>query len=261
MKRTLIVTTSLLLVSAVFYIFGCGDVDPAFAPAGASVSIVGFEEDLEVPMECDQDWSVPDACFDVFREYCIETCTDDMIDGRFGKYSDSEETAYTDCVTDFDEASCADAVCDSQYNAWITACKDANVFEDARNFIRANRGTCGYISYLVSSVVQGEATEVIAEGFEAISSPLNGVEVRWNVSAGELYKPSDIPGEVAPLSNPFYDESDERGLSEVKYRIPLPVRCDVTQVYQITTSIGVSSDAAKITVTVTDAEGTTEETE
>lgn len=258
MKRMLIVTMSLLLVSVVFYVFGCGEIDPALAPAGASVMLVGLEDDLQVPYECDKDWSLPDPCFNVFREYCIDTCVDDMIGGSYGKYSDAEENAYKDCIDDYDEQDCAEAVCDSQYNAWITACKDGGVFEDAQNYIRSERGTCGYISYLVSSVVEGVGAEVIAEGGETVTSPLNGVEVRWTVSAGELYKPSDIPTEVLPLSNPYYDESDERGLSEVKYRIPLPVRCDVTQYYMITSSIGVSQDSANIVLSVTDAEDTVE---
>lgn len=106
---------------------------------------------------------------------------------------------------------------------------------------------CGYLSYVVTALVEGKTP---VDDDDTARPPLPGVQVCWTPSAGELYKPSDVPTEVPPQNIPYCEESNDYGLSEVKYRIPLPVRCGVVKVHEITADIGVSSDSATITVTV-----------
>ncbi|MDP8224697.1 MAG: hypothetical protein P9L99_15160 [Candidatus Lernaella stagnicola] len=258
MKRLLLATVGLLLVSVMIYTFGCGDTDPATAPAGASVFLVGFDEDPSLSFQCDADWDIPSPCFDIFRQYCISACVIDFVGGNDEIYSNGQRDEFDDCV--FDAQTCADSVCDDKF-AWITTCElDDTRRSEAKNFIRSAEGKCGFVSYLISAVVQGPASLVIAEGSEEVTDPLNGVEVRWTVAGGELYLPADIPGDVPPLSNPFYDESNDRGISETKYRIAVPNQCGAEVSYSITASIGVAADTSLITLTVADSENTDVET-
>jgi hypothetical protein len=112
--------------------------------------------------------------------------------------------------------------------------------------------------YLIDALVQGPATTTIAEGGQEVTNPLNNIEVRWTAMGGELYLPADIPGEVPPLSNPFYDKTGETGLSEIKWRIALPTACGEGMTYRIGASIGTAAASFQSDITVETAEETAE---
>jgi len=254
MKRLLLATLGLLIVAFGLYWLGCGEVDPALAPTGTTVTIIGNEGETaeENTYGCHSDWNIPDPCFSNFRTLCINMCIINVVDGKFGDFEPDAQQEYLDCLQDFSEATCADSFCDNSSH-WIETCENRRNKTKARNAIRSKPGRCGYINYLVSAVVQSAAEVIVTEGQEAISKPMNNVEVRWVANGGDMYMPSDIPGQIEPLSNPYYDESDDRGLSEIKYRVPIPTGCGDNITYELWADIGVDIDKVKINMVVDDS--------
>jgi len=111
--------------------------------------------------------------------------------------------------------------CDGQ-GAWYSYCALASVYQQTIDYLRTKEGRCGYKSFIMNALVSAEAQQIVVEGGSSTADPLNDVEVAWISSGGEMYQLQDIPGQIAPLSNPFYDTTNERGLSQIKYRLPLP---------------------------------------
>jgi hypothetical protein len=268
MKRLLLAILGMLLLSVTIIAYGCGEVDPAQAPAGSSITLVGFGDGGEsLEYDCDADWDVPTPCLTTFRDYCIATCERHFISATadtspsISIYSKGQRDAYFNCLADplTTAQDCAAQVCDGG-SVWISTCEDGDISSAARNYIRSDVGQCGYIAYLISAIVQGPGQQVAAEGNTTVTNPLNNVEVRWTVAGGELYLPADVPGDVPALSNPYYDETDERGITEVKYRVPVPYQCGATTTFQIGASVGVATDAANITVTISEGDSSDDDT-
>lgn len=253
MKRLLLATIGLLIVAFGLQYLGCGETDPALAPAGSSIQIIGGTEGgatEDTTYSCDSDWNIPIPCFTSFRTFCLRMCVNDVAAGNFDNLDSGARQIFDDCP--FDEAVCADQVCDDG-NYWIMTCENRLYGAAARDYIRSKAGRCGYINYLISAVVQSSAEVISTEGTEAVTRPMNDVEVRWVANGGEMYMPADIPGEIEPLGNPFYDQTDDRGLSEIKYRIPIPTRCGDEISYSLAADIGVDASVAEFKMAVEDS--------
>jgi hypothetical protein len=259
MKRLAATIIGVLVASVSIYLYGCGETDPALAPAGSSISFVGYGEEATISdsWACDQDWNVPDPCFTVFRQYCIDVCAANAQNGQFP--DTQAESLYNNCLSG--PEACADLVCDT-YDKWIATCEENQYAQAARNFLRAADGRCGFIYYLVPAVVNGSisSSSTTSAGGSSVTNPLDDIEVRWTTMGGALYKPSDDPTKVPPLANPYYDRTNDRGISEVKYQLPIPTRCGQSASYELGASIGVDAATASFDLDVEAGETTDDDT-
>jgi len=247
MKRLLLATSLVTLLALGIYVASCGEVDPAYAPVGSSISLLSEGQTWEYGCS---DFGLPSSCWDAYRNWCIAACSAALINGSMPDDSDAAEL-YEDCQGE-DEA-CAEYVCDD-YNQWTDYCAIIDVLRDVGTYIQSKEGRCGYKSFIITAIVTGEAKQLIAEGGDEVATPMNGVEVRWITSGGEMYELDDVPGTIPPLSNPFYDETDERGLSDIKLRVPLPNGCGYEVDYVIDASIGVSTATAEFSMSAEEGE-------
>lgn len=246
MKRLLLATSAVFLVTIMIYAASCGEVDPALAPVGASITMVG-PDSITWSYNCVEGYNVPSSCYDAFRDYCVASCALALKKGLLGGET---QQLYDQCVGTEDV--CAEYVCDD-LGKWMPYCEDGENGDRARNYIWSKEGRCGYRSFIKSAIVYGQEQNIASEGTDAVSNPLNDVEVVWIASDGEMYELDDVPGEIAPLSNPHYDRTNDRGIAEMKYRVPLPNICGSSIDYELTASIGVAYAETKISFSVTEA--------
>ncbi len=248
MKKLLLATSTLLALTLVIYLASCGQLDPAWAPAGSTITLVSAET-IEWEYGC-SDGNLSDACHKAFRDYCVAQCAVALQAGSF----DEGEGYYKDCLSQSlgDEAFCAEYVCDD-YSLWNEYCydfeNDLDHYGQAVDYLSTKSGRCGYANDIVSALVTRGISSDSATGSTAVE-PLNDVEVRWIADGGEMYEVDDVPGDVAPLANPHYSRTDERGVSEIKYRLPFPATCGSTYTYNLTADIGVDMAFFKATFTV-----------
>ena len=234
-------------------IVSCGEVDPALAPAGASISIMGSNQ-TEWTYSCHEDSNLPIVCYDTWRNYLIEYC-------RLVLTEDPDQ-AVQECLAGGSTlGDCTLLVCDTQ-NYWLTFAENRQVLLEAQTNISITVGACGYLNTIISAFVtkpdvsEGAGGQSgITEGSEGSGGyirgiPMNDIEVRFIAEGGELYKLSDIPSDIPPLANPYVTRTDDRGKAEVKYRTPLPTLCDYTQSYILSADIGVSISFYQLDFTV-----------
>jgi len=100
--------------------------------------------------------------------------------------------------------------------------------------------------FIITSLVVGE---------DAV--PMNGTEVRWipRFPGVSLYLPEDDVNAVDPLETPFSDETDDRGISEIKVLINFAMLCGGTTEGYISTDIGVASSQTTLTYNATEQAG------
>lgn len=267
MKRLLVVTVGVLLASIGAYIFGCGETDPAMAPAGSTITLVGYDAEETVTFACDDTWNVPNSCYNSFREACIENCALSIQDGEGSQVAIDTYQSCVETTGIGSEGDCSAYVCDT-LSYWLTYCEMPKNKLQAQNTLRAKEGSCGYQYWLVSALVQAAtstSTSSASTGGSSSAStgsvPMNDIEVRWVTTGGDLYKPEDVPGAVAPLANPYYDRTDDRGISEVKYRIPNPNVCGAEMTYQLSADVGTAVAGVKFTITAGESTSTDDDTE
>lgn len=256
MKRLLLATFGVLALMTLVYVASCGETDPALAPAGSSVVL---PDDQEWSFNCLTGLNVPGSCYDAYREYCLSGCQQTLQTG--GNVSSHVNSYYDDCYTACTDgglapetcvAQCIDAACDT-YDGWVEYCEIDSVYDRVQIYLQSKDGRCGWLSYIVTGFVNGPATTGEG-GTDEVQYPMNDIEVEWVSVGGELYELGDIPGEIPPLPNPFYDRTSDRGLSQVKYRLPLPNSCGESMTYVLSASIGVSFDEVKYKFTAEDTE-------
>ena len=79
-------------------------------------------------------------------------------------------------------------------------------------------------------------TAIVTDGNERtggtstqIGAPLNNVEIRWYtwpIDNDELWLVDDPIGQVPPLAQPYFTETDDNGTSEIIWRFYRPDECD-----------------------------------
>jgi len=227
MKRLILATCSILVLVIVIYAANCGPTDPALAPAGSTVTL---GEDESIDFDCDPDWDIPTSCLGSFRDDCLTSCENGLIQGS--------NTIPEDLKTQFEScqgapAACANEICNNRAG-WMEVCA-GDIGLAIRDQIISTPGSCGYADWLVSAYVQSGG------GTMGLGAPLNKVEVEWIAAGGELYLIDDVPGQIQPLANPYYAETDERGISQIKYHTALPNSCGQTLSYVLAADIGVAN--------------------
>ena len=254
MKRYLLATFGVLALVTLVYVASCGETDPVFAPAGSSVIL---PEDQEWTFNCMGGINVPGSCYDAYREYCVNGCEQTLQLGNSvnGDVDQRYEDCYDACTNGGQApetcvAQCSEQACDT-YDGWVDYCEKDSVYNQVQIYLQSKDGRCGWMSYIVTAFVNGPATTEAGET-EKVSYPMNEVEVEWVIVGGELYELGDVPGEIPPLPNPFYDRTNDRGLSQVKYRLPLPNTCGESMTYVLSASIGVDNDEVKYRFTAED---------
>lgn len=216
----------------------CGETDPAEAPAGAQIIFVGDNEgQLSITYGGVDDYGVTWPCYEIFVDLMIDYCI-------------AAELNENPTMTEAD----AEAYCKA--GRWVVWVEDYG--ELARDALRT-AGRCGYYEMIITAMVVkgGEAAQ--SETAQSIET-LNDIEVRWIVTNGaELYELADIPGEIPPLANPYITRTDDRGLIEVKVRVPLPNLPGSQSDYLISADIGVDASTFEIQMIAEDVsdEGTT----
>ena len=133
-------------------------------------------------------------------------------------------------------------------NQWVDYITNNTVIEEAEANIGSNPGSCGYLNSIVTAFVviedpyEDQSLEAGEEGAGVMIKgvPLNDIEVRFIADGGDMYKLSDVPGSVPPLSNPHLTRTDDRGKTEIKWRTPLPTFCNFDITYRLSADIGVS---------------------
>ncbi|MCC6158032.1 MAG: hypothetical protein IT350_08255 [Deltaproteobacteria bacterium] len=249
MRKWFILVAFAMVLGSLAIVASCGETDPAQAPAGAGIEFVAETGDGEaVVFTLDYGTheicgiEIPDSCQEAFyarmEQYCVEP--------HMQRYPDKTQAVA--------EAECKDRTvwCDYTLTPISEGSSEtlgalAAIFEE---------GECGYYEQILVAIVSrssgsSASTDVVA------GVPLNGVEVRW-VTQGplfELYELSDVPGEIPPLANPYMDETDDRGITELKVRFPLPIAAGSQIDRIVTVDIGV--DVASYKFTVTTEEGDT----
>lgn len=236
----LLVTAAIIAGMAI--IISCGETNPGIAPAGAVISLV-TNQAVDWTYSCHAQSNLPWVCYDTWKDYLISYCI-------LAQENDGERYSEVDSCVDSGYAleDCAKWYCDDK-GYWIDFIEDNVAQTTAQSTIGANLGSCGYMNTIVSAFVTLPGSSDSESGYEGgdgatggtISGEvMNGIEVRFISQGGEMYKLSDIPGDIAPLANPYVTETDERGKADVKYRTPLPTFCDTTLSYVLSGDIGVS---------------------
>ncbi|MCZ7584110.1 MAG: hypothetical protein M5R36_12655 [Deltaproteobacteria bacterium] len=248
LKKTLTVAFVLVILFAFGVFVACGEVDPANAPAGSTITFVGFDEGgvLALTFAGVDEYGVTTNCYEVFVGLMVDYCTIGEADGS------------TDAAT----LTAAENLCEAgQWVVWedktIGGGSTKTYGDLARDALR-DVGACGYYELIVGALVSRGTSE--AGGTTTTQSnvdPLNDVEVRWVVSPGaELYELADDPNTILPLANPFLSRTDDRGLCEVKVRVPQPVIPGTQSDYLITADIGVDQAQYQIQMIAEDVSAT-----
>jgi hypothetical protein len=261
MKRLLLATFGVVSLTLVIYLASCGQTNPAFAPVGSSITIVGTT-DQTWDFNCITDWLIPSSCYDPFRTYCVGQCELAVQQAAETESWSSDISSFQGlfdtCMTQYPTAGiefCSTVVCDES-GKWRTYCEASDNLQRAYDYISSKEGRCGYQNLIISALVTKQQ-QTASTGQTAATEPLNDVQVRWIAQGGELYEIGDVPGEVAPLANPHYDSTDERGISEVKYRLPFPNLCGSLIDYILTADIAVAQ--ASVTLEFSVAEPATDD--
>ncbi len=249
MRKWFILVAFAMVLASLAIVASCGETDPAQAPAGAGIEFVAETGDGEAVVFT-LDYGTHDVCGIEIPDSCQEAFETRMQQYCVAPYMEE----FTNVTQAQAEAACKDRAVWCNYtltpigdNSEETLGGLAAIFDD---------GECGYYEQILVAIVSrssgsSTSTDVIA------GVPLNGVEVRW-VTQGpliELYELSDVPGEIPPLANPYMDETDDRGITELKVRFPLPI-APGTQIDRIVT-VDIGVDAASYKFTVTTEEGDT----
>ncbi len=245
MKKWFILVAFAMVLGSLAIVASCGETNPAQAPAGAGIEFVtetGDGESVTVTLDfsINKTYDVLSVCEDAFVSNMIQIC---------------EQLRTTEGASAEAIAACKDETEWSTYFDRTPSGGSGATYGDiAKNF---DAGDCGYYEQILVAIVSrasgsSASTDVIA------GVPLNGVEVRW-VSQGaglELYELADVPGDIPPLANPYMDETDDRGVTELKVRFPNPVRTGVSGDLIVTVDIGVDLAAYKFTVTAEESDTT-----
>jgi hypothetical protein len=266
MKRLLLAIIGVAIASASVYLYGCGALNPAYAPFGATITLVGYTAGGTITdtIQCNLTWGVPSTCMPQFTDKCVALCEHDLETQTGQTPSRVLRTQYNHCLeqTGATSQTCANLVCGSagnQDDGWVTECGLPGSLTAAQTYV-TNLPDCGSVFYLIPALVTlNEFTvtqsSTVSSTSTAGGEPQDNVQVRWVAQGGGMYKPSDVVGAVPPLSNPFYDRTDDRGLSEIKYQVSHPTTCGDTVNYTIGADIGVS--AASLTISEVVATSTT----
>lgn len=220
----------------------CGETDPAQAPLGATINFLsaqgnGTEVTETWTFPVNSTYNVPTSCSEAFENQMSALC--------------NQLAATTAGQAILDAAGVAG--CDNPGD-WLPLIDVGRGDGTWGEYIasRFQPGDCGYLESIVTALV----SRGVGTGVSTLSGePLNGVEVRWIATTGlELYELADIPGEIDPLANPYLDETDERGVTELKTRAPLPIATGVTYDVVVWADIGVAKAQYKFTFTAEEGE-------
>lgn len=254
MRKWFILVAFAMVLASLAIVASCGETDPAQAPAGAGIQFVSETGDGE---QVTTSWEfgtaticgieVVDSCRDEFIAKMIELCTQQA-------YLDDPQ--HENATPADAEAQCKEETVWCNYTL-ATVPDGTTTYGGVANSFSEELGECGYYEQILVALVSrasgsSTSTDVIA------GVPLNGVEVRW-VTQGrflELYELSDVPGEIPPLANPYMDESDDRGITELKVRFPMPVAPGSTIDRIVTVDIGVDMASYKFTFTTEEGDTT-----
>ncbi|MBZ0273538.1 hypothetical protein K8I61_15980 [bacterium] len=224
----------------------CGETDPANAPSHAQITFVGITdgEVRTITYTGMDDYGIPSSCFDVFQSLMIDYCK------NFSQRADAEAFCEAGGWVDFVDQS-------------VGGGASATFGDLARNAL-STPGRCGYYEMIIAAFVFIPPTAGDQAGGTTtlVGEPMNDVEVRWIADPGmEMYEPQDVPGEIAPLANPFETRTDDRGLAELKIRVPLPVLPDTQSDYLIQADIGVDRAVYEIEMVGEDVDESTTTTD
>jgi hypothetical protein len=218
-------------------ISACGESDPALAPSGAKVRIVGWETE-KWEIRCSEETGLPAFCGQAFSDFMEKQCVAD------GAGTEEE--------------------CEAWWFAYDETSSDYRLAKRAARLAISNTpGACGYNNSIVTAFVEkytyGSAGDTESSETEGSTGgalggePMNDIELRFIAYDGEMYKLSDDPKLLPPLANPYVTRTDDRGKSEIKYRVPRPVACDFEYTYLLEADIGVSKAWVQIEFTVEEA--------
>lgn len=249
MRKWFILVAFAMVLASLAIVASCGETDPAQAPAGSGISFVtesGEGDAVTVTLEysVDDTFGFVSACFEPFRDNMIALC---KAEAYFLNHPNADQAeADTACEQGTVWPNYVDTPLQNNAGSAITYGMVAGDFDI---------GDCGYYEQILVAIVtrssgSSASTDVIA------GVPLNGVEVRW-VTQGEfleLYELADVPGDIPPLANPYLDETDDRGVTELKTRFPIPIAAGVSGDYIVTVDIGVDLASYKFTVTTEEAD-------
>ena len=260
MRNVSLALLALIAFSGGLFVMSCGEVDPALAPAGSVISILGSSQ-TSWQYSCHEDSELPIICYDTWRNYLITYCQQNL--------AADPNSAVQDCIGQPGGTldTCTLLVCDTQ-NYWLVFAEDRNVLRQAQANISVTPGACGYLNTIVSAFVTmaeeigtsgggsaGATAGSGTSGGEIEGIPLNDIEVRFIAEGGEMYKLSDLPSQVPPLANPYMTATDDRGKADIKYRTPLPTFCDYTRSFILSADIGVSIAYYQLDFTVASSTG------
>jgi len=233
MKKVVWALLALSALTAGILIVSCGETDPALAPAGAVIDIVG-EGQTKWDYSCN--FKVPYPCLEELETYLIALCIVRDLPG-LGGGADTE------------------ASCKGGY--WKELLLDDSALVAFRNEIALEVGSCGALNNIITAFVYlpglaGATTGASGEnaGTALTGTVLNDVEVRFVAVNGDMYLLSDISGESDPLPNPYLDRTDDRGKAEIKYLTQFPTVCESTYTYILYADIGVSKTSITVDFSV-----------
>jgi hypothetical protein len=224
MKRLVFAVIGVLIASASIYIYGCGQSDQA--PFDTVVTFTDWTNGATVADVCDTTWGVPSKCIAGLQNLCIQYCQANLPPNAKPDYC--------------------------QEKGWVTTCQDPSTLTSVQTEISVNQGLyCGYEDRLIDALVTFNAFAIgTGSSGSTTGTPSNGMLVRWIAGGGELYQPTDDPSVVPPLTDPYYNKTDDRGISEVKYQVSRPGACGASIAYTISADVGNTSTATTFTYTV-----------
>ncbi len=239
-KMMQILAALALLMIGVMSLWSCGEYDPAEAPSDGIIEIVQAAEG-EVITETwgvSEDLKVPVSCTDVYLASLVDHCV-------------SDPASVTSCTAYAADEDTMQACCEANFLELSDTIKDAY-----RNRLRP--GDCGHGEVILTAVVYrgGAGGTSFSE-----KDTYNGMEVRWKTIGlrsdtcdygVEMWGVDEIPCISWPtsLAEPYMDETDDRGLSEIKLRWPIPITPGTTVTYGAAADIGYDSASYSIEITV-----------
>lgn len=234
MKNVVWALLIILALAMGILIISCGEVDPALAPAGAIIELVGSSENA---WEYSCNYKVPYPCLEELESYLVAAC----------KVED---------WPNLPEGPERDAECEGRL--WKQGLANDKYLNNFRDEIALEVGSCGSLNNIVTAFAYlpastGSTTGATGEnaGTSLTGEVLNDIEVRFIAVNGEMYRLSDISGAVPPLANPYLTRTDDRGKAELKYLTQFPTVCGSTTTYILSADLGVSKTEMSITFTVT----------
>ncbi|MCB1152031.1 MAG: hypothetical protein H6684_06050 [Deltaproteobacteria bacterium] len=246
-------------VSVGAFAIGCGETDPAEAPAGAVIELIGKDgETFTYTFTANDDLDIPQSCFGTFQETLINQCV-----------ADETANGLENCQAFVNAGGSLEQCCgDIWFRLYVddrneagNNIADTQVADRVRNNLLSNPGSCGYYEFITTAIVYLAGSSTTSASSSTNVDPMNDVEVRWVVTSGaELYQLSDDSSSVPPLANPYLTETDDRGLSEVKVRVPLPTKASDSISYFVSADIGISASEFEINMVSEDlTEDTTDD--